>query len=249
MRTLLSLFAAAALLSACCPCRRFVPSGGPTSTATPVPTPVAATPQRARAKQFVQEAALGSEFYNAGDIVKRWTHPIRMSVVEGKSAALPDLNEVVVQLNAAFASTFMRVSLAPDGDRTADLWIHVAPLATFDAIAAANGFKYAPGNWGYAYAFWNGQHELTKAHVLLASDKLREPQLRHFTFEEITHAMGPLRDSKVFPDSVLYQAGTNNGNAARLSSVDQQMLRFLYAHLSPGNDRAQLDAAFDAFWR
>ena len=88
-----------------------------------------------------------------------------------------------------------------------------------------------------------------KAHVLLASDKLKGVQLRHFTFEEITHAMGPLRDSKVFADSVLYQSGPNNGNASTLSAADKQMLHFFYAHLSPGDRRAELDAAFDLHWR
>ena len=158
----------AALLSACCPCGRLLPTGdpGPTETAPPAATPTTTalplTAERARAKQFVQEAALGSEFYSTGDIVKRWSHPIRVSVVEGKAASLPDLVNVVAQLNAAFAGTFMRVQLTADGDRAAEVWIHVAPLATFDAIGAANGFKYAPGNWGYAYAFWNGKHELTQ---------------------------------------------------------------------------------------
>jgi hypothetical protein len=254
---LASLYVAAALLPACCPCRGLPTSIDPTPvattpqattpTASPVPAP--ATADRARAKQFVKEAVLGSEFYSTGEIVKRWSHPIRASVVEGRSAALPDLRDVIAQLNAAFAGTFMSVQLAPDGDKTAELWIHVAPLATFDAIAAANGFQYAPGNWGYAYAFWNGQHELTKAHVLLASDKLKGTQLRHFTFEEITHALGPLRDSKVFADSVLYQSGSNNGNASKLSPADQQMLHLLYAHLSPGAGPVQVDAAFDANWR
>jgi hypothetical protein len=207
------------------------------------------TADRAKAKQFVLETTLGSEFFSAGEIVNRWTHPVRMSVVEGAASSLPDLSKVVAELNAAMSSTFMRLQLTADGDRTADVWIHVAPLARFDAIAAANGFQVAPDNWGYAHAFWDIRHELTKAHVLLASDKLKGTQLRHFTFEEITHAMGPLRDSRVLADSVLYQAGPNNGNASQLSAADRQMLHLLYTHLSPGDGRAQVSAAFDIHWK
>lgn len=196
----------------------------------------------------MEDVTLGAEFFGTDSLVKRWTHPIRISVVEGSSSSLPDLRDVVSQLNAALASTSMRVDLLSDGNRSADLWIHVAPLSRFHEIAQANGFQYADGNWGYAYTFWNGQKELTKAHVLLASDKLKGAQLRHFTFEEITHCLGPLKDSPVYPDSVLYAAGTDNGNASRLSATDQQMLGFLYSHLTPGLDKARLDAAFDANW-
>lgn len=247
-----ALVIAVTLSSSCCPCKRTLASADPAPVVTtPAPThaPLPLPAQRARARQFVSDVCVGAEFFGTENIVKRWTHPIRISVVAGRSSALPDLKEVVAQLNSAFAGTSMRVDLAADGDRTADLWIHVAPFSTFDAIATANGFRYAPGNWGYAYAFWDGERKLTKAHVLLASDKLRGAQLRHFTFEEVTHAMGPIGDSPVFPDSVLYQSGSQNGDASRLSPHDKQMLHLLYAHASPGFDKAQLEAVFDIHWQ
>lgn len=257
-RRLVALILPAAFLSSCCPCRRSLGSADPAPLASsPAPTapkqtatskPATPSPDRARAKQFVEDVTLGAEFFGTDSSLKRWTHPIRVSVVEGSSSSLPDLRDVVSQLNAALAGTSMRVDLLPDGNKSADLWIHVAPLARFDAIATANGFQYAAGNWGYAYTFWNGQKELTKAHVLLASDKLKGAQLRHYSFEELTHCLGPLKDSAVYPDSVLYAAGANNGNATRLSATDKLLLRFIYTHTSAGFDKARLDAAFDASW-
>jgi hypothetical protein len=242
------------------PTRPAVPTESPVPPPpppAPVPTPASPSPappaeDRAQVKRWVMDVALGTEFPASGgpaEVVRRWTQPIRLSVMRGGRASRKDLDDVVSVLDGLLRPRGLSMEIVGDGDRTAKLQVFYAPSAELGGIASANGFSYLAGNDGFFYTFWNAAFELDRVYVLLATDKLSGTTMRHFTFEEVTQALGLARDSAIFSDSIFFASGDDGGKAQDLSELDRRLVTFLYAHTRPGDDRAALSTAFDRHWR
>lgn len=195
---------------------------------------------------WAEEVALGTEFGGSGQVVARWASSPTLSVMQGTEAERADLLELVPQLGALMSP--LSIQVVDDGDASADIQVHFAPLATFAGIGQQNGFAYVPGNWGYFHMFWDGGHALTRTYVLIATDVLQGDDLRHFTFEETTQSLGLASDSALFSDSIFYASASDGGDATELSALDAKLVRFVYTELQPGDGKAELDAAFDASW-
>ncbi|MEZ4226500.1 MAG: DUF2927 domain-containing protein [Polyangiaceae bacterium] len=208
----------------------------------------AAAPAREDVRAWVKEVTLGPEFGGSGKVCSRWATSPTLSVMQGDASVRQDLVDLVPILNGLLANSGTQLELVTDQNDAADIKVYYAPLASFDSIAANNGFPYVQGNWGYFYTFWNGAHEITRGYVMLATDKLSGDTLRHFTFEEVTQVLGLSNDSAYFADSIFYANGANGGSATELSALDEQLVTFFYSHVQPGDTEPGLDAAFDAYF-
>lgn len=211
-----------------------------------VPLKVAGGPDITTVKRWVQRVTLGPEFGGEGEICSRWVHSPTLSVVQTSAEGQVLLGELLPLLNSLIAP--LSIEQIENGDETADIEVYFTERAAFEGIAETKSFHYVDGNAGYVYTFWNREHEIYKAIVLLATDQLRGSSLRHFTFEEVTQSLGVLNDSPLFSDSIFFSSGADGGSAATLSPLDRELVRFFYTHVSPGDRQAELDAAFDAYW-
>jgi hypothetical protein len=168
--------------------------------------------------------------------------------MEGTATQKALLGDVAGTLTDALEGTDMSVTLAGDADRTADMLVWFTPYAEFETVAAAEGFEVFPGNWGQFYFYWDQTSALTRVYVLIASDLLVGAQLVHFTFEEVTQALGTANDSAIMPDSLFFADGADGGDAQGPSCYDEALLHLLYAHLNPGDGDADVTSAVDAYW-
>jgi hypothetical protein len=202
-----------------------------------------------KVRAWVETVTLGPEFGGDGKITARWAKPIGLSVMKGDQAARKDMLDLIPALNEALTPAGAPISLLEDGDPSAELKVYFTELSEFDAIGQQHGFPYVQGNWGYFYMFWNENREIQQGYVLLATDQLSGPSLRHFTFEEVTQVLGLSNDSELFPDSIFYSNGSDGGAATELSPLDRKLLSFFYKHVPPGSDKVKLGQAFDAHWK
>ncbi|MBW2455681.1 MAG: DUF2927 domain-containing protein [Deltaproteobacteria bacterium] len=201
-----------------------------------------------QAKQWALQVLLGPEFGGAGKVCSRFARPVTVSVMRGTAAERVHLLQWVPLLDQQLRAAGSSLTLLADGDGNAAIEVHFVNHAEFDAIGKAKGFPVHGGNFGYFWTFWDDSHRITKAHVLIAKDKLSGAKLRHFTFEELTQSLGLSNDSAVFGDSIFYANGAHGGSAPTLSALDQKLVRFYYRHVAPGSQKPQLEAAFDALW-
>lgn len=199
--------------------------------------------------EWAQEILLGSEFGGDGRICSRWTKSPTLAVIGGTSEHYEVVTDVVADINSVLAKTPIRgIRLKGRGTKSADIRVHFAPMADFDSIAKKEDFRYTRGNRGYFYNKWNAKHEIYDGVVLLATDKFSGGDLKHYTLEEITQVLGPQNDSAAFTDSVFYSGPKGNGRAQKLGFLDQQLLRFFYSHVSPGQNQQQLRSAIRRHW-
>jgi len=169
-------------------------------------------------------------------------------MMEGTASPKALLDDVTATLTSALEGADMSVTLVADADRTAEMLVWFTPYDEFETVAAAEGFEVFPGNWGQFYFYWDQSSALTRVYVLLASDLLVGADLVHFTFEEVTQALGSANDSAIMPDSLFFADGADGGDAQDPSCYDEALLHLLYAHLAPGDGDADVTAAVDAFW-
>ena len=101
---------------------------------------------------------------------------------------------------------------------------------------------------GWFTISWNQSYELTRA-VGFIDPSLEQRWLRHTALEEMFQALGPSNDSGLIADSLVYESDREFGSSERLGRVDREVLRMLYAELSPGSSQADIRQAMQSSWR
>ena len=212
-------------------------------------TATAAKPADDLVAEWAQEVLLGTEFGKNERACQRWTRAPSLSVFGASIEQAKVIAAVVEDINSALAKTAIRgINLIEPDTGEADIRVYFSPLAEFPKIAKREKFNYAKGNIGYVYIKWNRKREIFDGTVLLASDRLRGKNLRHFALEEITQSLGPLNDSADLRDSIFYSGPDGGGNAQRLSQRDRELLALLYSDLKPGSNERQVQAAIQKRW-
>ena len=199
-----------------------------------------------RVLRWAQQILLGPEFGGEGEVCSLWVESPSISVFGGSTKEYTVVMETVLQLNEILTNTKLKqLRMVTRNNTGADIRVYFIPLNEFFDAATKHGFTYVKGNLGYFWTFWNAQHEINRAYVLLASDKLRGEELQHFALEEITQALGLSNDSPIFHDSIFH---SGNGNTLELSELDRKLVRFFYNYVKPGTNKKELEAALIKYW-
>lgn len=199
--------------------------------------------------KWVQQIVLGPEFGGQGRVSSRWANSPALSVFNGTGEQNRLVAKTVAHINTTLAKTPIKeIQLLGPNASEASIRVYFAPKSEFKKIAARHRFNYSGNDPGYFYTFWNGRHEIYSAYVLLASDKLKDAKLRHYTLEEIVQSLGLSNDSPEFSDSVFYETSSHFGDAESLSTRDSKLVKLFYTHIKPGSRRREVRHAFDRYW-
>lgn len=199
--------------------------------------------RREREYQFVYDALLTREYGDQGPTVARWIAPVTFAVRSENQNFKPKVRAIVNQLDGVIGPGFLRMSDGPN----AAVWIYVEDRLTVTTILDRKGVKYPPEFTGYLNADSSDKSVIMGAYILVVSD-LSDEEISATLIQEITQSLGPMGDSPVFPESVMYETATERSRATSLAPIDRKLLRFLYQHLNPGDDEAAVRAAFDRHW-
>ncbi len=138
----------------------------------------------------------------------------------------------------AVAAILLSSSLAYPAEEPApcSLTVHFVPRCQFSEYIPSA----VPGNVGYFVTYWNDKDEIVSAIALIASDADQAERV-HCIREEITQALGPMRDSFKYPDSIFYQPWSL---VSHFSGMDKALIRTLYGpSIRPGMNAAQVRRA------
>jgi hypothetical protein len=204
------------------------------SPATPSPTASSTTPSVTTAPPhgFSQEAigyfveiAFGAEYGGTPEIVK-WTTNVRIAVhgdpTDSDTLALKD---VVSDLNALIDP--IEISIVTTGQNV-DLYFY--PEEQFSQIEPA----YVPVNMGFFWTWPDDTGSITEAHILISTTRVTQEERNHLIREELTQALGLMRDSYTYDDSIFYQGWTATQD---YSDLDRSLIEMLYLpEVTPGMD-------------
>lgn len=199
--------------------------------------------------RWIEQVVLGTEYGGEGRVCSRWVRRPTLSIFGGSEAQTAVVRRAVKHLNETLATTPIKgiEIIAPESDKS-DIRVYVAPLHDLPRLAEQNGFPYTPGNLGYFWTFWNQNHEIQRAVVLLAADSAYQKHLPHLSLEEITQTLGLSGDSSEFKDSIFYSSGDEHGDVEELSLLDKKLIVFFYNHVRSGARQSDIEEAFETQW-
>lgn len=183
---------------------------------------------------YFNEVCLDSEFINSGDpsYVQKWTEPIYYTL-EG------DYTDADVAAVDAFANWINSVGGFPGIYLTEDPTQRNLRICFCDQeeMLQLMGSDFA--NMDGAVTFWYLQDEIYDAIICCRTDL--DQQLRNSVIlEELYNCMGPIQDTALRPDSIIYQEFSQN---QWLSPMDTVLMKLLYhPQIRPGMDAQQCEA-------
>jgi uncharacterized protein YgiM (DUF1202 family) len=183
---------------------------------------------------YFLEVALGSEFGASDPRVRKWKDPVRIKVIGSPTAEDRwTLTRVVSELRGL---TNLDISLV---DRDANVEMYFAPQSQFSRIEP----NYRPRNSGFFWTWWNN-YEINRARILISTTEVNQRERAHLIREEVTQALGLMRDSDRYSDSIFYQRWTD---VTEYSELDKAVIRMLYQpQVRPGMTRSQVVQALNS---
>ncbi len=189
---------------------------------------------------YFNEVCLDSEFVNGGDpsIIQKWSEPI-FYMLEGSYTAA-DL--LVLQQFEAWLNTvegFPGISATEDVGAM-NMQIHFGSSQDMVNLLGDN-FAYMDGG----VTFWYMNNEIYRETICYRSDI--DQYLRNSVIlEEIYNGLGPVQDTELRPDSIIYQQFSQ---PQCLTPVDELILRLLYhPEIKPGMNAEQCEAVIRSLY-
>ena len=205
----------------------------PAPTATPEPTPEPTpTPAPEHSELYVpgleitdliryfNEVTLDAEFVNGGDasLVQKWDSPINYVLLGDYT----EEDKAIVEEMAAFLNTidgFPGMQEAEE-EYMSDLAIHFCTQEEMVNILGDNFWTMDGG-----VTFWyDDANRIYDATICILSD-LTEPLRRSVILEEIYNGLGPVQDSDLRTDSIIWSGYASPQN---LTIIDETILKLLY---------------------
>ena len=199
-------------------------------------------PRRSQPTRFTQtqidyfmEIALGSEWGNSNQLIRKWNQNLRIKVTGTRTNEdIAALNTVIGEINGLINGSGVQLTL---DDNNPNVEIIYASQTEFRRIEP----NYAPGSSGFFRTFWD-RGVINRARILITdSHRVSQSERSSVVREELTQIMGLVRDSWRYQDSIFYQ-GQSNVN--QYSAEDRAIIQLLYlTSIQPGMSRSQVASA------
>ncbi|MEV4343902.1 DUF2927 domain-containing protein [Actinoplanes sp. NPDC049596] len=202
----------------------------PASTPRPSPSKVVKPKISQAALNYFFAVALGTGDGNRGNVVNRWTDELVAVRVHGfTDAGRSCLDKTIADFNALTRSNDLRL-----GDGPGDVEIYIAPISKFKSIVPA--YDYAEDDAAYYTTTWAGEHQISKATILIRSDRSTAAERCRLIRGELTEVMGLSEESAQHPDSIFYSEYSDA--PSRYSALDKAIIRLMYdGAIQPGDSR------------
>ena len=186
--------------------------------------------------RYFNEVCLNAEYVISGNatLVQKWTEPIQY-VVYGEPTAEDrfTLSAFTEQLNGISGFPGIHETQNPS---QANLRIH---FCTREELISLMGGGAQYENMDGAVTFWYNNNQIYDAIICYRTD-LDQTLRNSVILEEIYNGLGPIQDSSLRPDSIIYQGFST---PQRLTEMDVLLLQLLYhPEITCGMNAAQCEA-------
>ena len=195
-----------------------------TVTTPYLPSPTLLSPYSPEAIDYFLDIALGAEYGNLSEEIRKWDDDIRIRVSgDPTDEDMQALRQVVKEINELQQS--VDVSLDRFG---ANIIVYFVPESGFKDIEP----HYQPGNPGFFWVHWR-DHVIYKARVLLDSQSLSQEDRSSLIREELTQALGLMDVSSRYTDSIFNDYSDHF--VSQYAQIDRILVEMLYREeIRPG---------------
>lgn len=186
--------------------------------------------------QYFGEVAIGYEFGPDRQVVLKWTKPDVSIAINGSPK--PEDTVCLANVMSDFNSVSEESKLVLT-DKLGDINIYFVPEAEFISILP----EYQPVNEGYFWVYPNNDGAIDRATVLINSTRISSQERCHLIREETTQAMGIMKDSHRYEDSIFYDEWTETNT---YSTTDFNVIKMMYGgnEVLPGDSQSDVASKF-----
>jgi hypothetical protein len=168
---------------------------------------------------YFNEVCLDSEITNSGNptVVQKWTAPIRYELHGNYTAK----DVEVVEGLCAWLNTVHGFPGIYESEYSAQTTMDIY-FCSKSEIKQRMGEQYV--NVDGAVTFWYERNEIYNA-IICCRDDMGQYLRNSVIMEEIYNGLGPVQDTRLRPDSLIYQY---YAEPQQLSAVDEVIIRLLY---------------------
>lgn len=189
--------------------------------------------EQRRVLDYFNEVVYGSEFSGGDAVVRKWNNDICVYVIgDAPKYLVMELEEVIGELNGLIKP----LKIKQVNDQTeASLTLFFGRGDEYASIEP-RAKEHVAHNYGLFWVDWDENGVLTKASVYVDIYRAKSPRLqKHLLREELTQALGIMRDSYTHKDSIFYQG---NSLVTSYSDIDKAVIKRLYSpDVEPGQKR------------
>lgn len=188
-------------------------------------------------KEYFKEIAMGSEF-GRGQKIAKWTKNMKIFVMGSKIPHMEtELNKIIRELNQLVSPIrIQKVS----SQAQANFVVFFGSSNDYVGKIEPNAGRYAHRNLALFYVRYTPQGSVKKGSMYVNTAKMRAPDTRqHLLREELTQALGLMKDSYRYPKSIFYQKFSRTN---QYTNIDKKLIRLLYNNkIQPGMTKQQVD--------
>ncbi|MCS6820497.1 MAG: DUF2927 domain-containing protein [Microscillaceae bacterium] len=173
---------------------------------------------------YFKEIAFGSEFGSSTSFIKKWTQDIKIFVDgEQNLTLLRELDRIITELNQLVQEIKI---YKVNAQSQANLIIYLGSAEMYVQKYDKDAENLVKTNRGLFTTHTNGAGVITKATLYVDLPNLDSQEARkHLLREELTQALGLMRDSYTYPNSIFQQNWTET---TEYDPIDRQLVKLLY---------------------
>ena len=212
--------------------------------------------------QFLNDVLLGQASAATSSKVEKWTGPIRLGMlrtsgnVERRTEqrlavgiALQEVMQVLKMAGQPLFTTGIKIPSTPRIDETFNWAFVFGPRLEFYDVAKSFGVDLDSAGRIESLYYWRTPLKRVRiVSIFLIDDSLSGDELATSVTLAVFSALGIKGTSNRIRDSIFFADRGFMGAAKSPTELDRRALRFLYAHLEPGDDREDVRAAVDKYW-
>jgi hypothetical protein len=195
-------------------------------------------PDRSAVYNYFNEVALGSEFGNSSQHIRKWQLDMRIFL---KGDEIPymetELERIVQELNEIIEPITLTVV---DQEADANYIVYLGSGENYASDIEPNATPYVEANLGFFWAYWDSNFVINRGSMYVDVFRIVDQDAqRHLLREELTQSLGLMNDSEEDPGSIFFANWTTTTEYA---PIDRDLIELLYnTPIEAGMDATQVE--------
>lgn len=195
-------------------------------------------PDRSTVYNYFKEVALGSEFGDTPQNIRKWNSDMRVFM---KGDEIPymetELEEIISELNQLLDP--INITMV-ENELDANYIVYLGSSDNYAAEIESNASPYVDQNLGFFWVYWDSADNINRGSMYVdVFEVVDQDAQRHLLREEFTQSLGLMNDSEENPSSIFFANWTTTTEYA---PVDEEIIQLLYnTPIEAGMDGTQVD--------
>lgn len=198
----------------------------------------AINPDRSVVYNYFKQIALGSEFGNSSQVIRKWNSDMRVFL---KGDDIPHMNMALQQVISELNELIDPISIVQvNNEVDANYIIFLGSGDQYASQIESNAAPYVDENLGFFWVYWNADFQITRGSMYVdVFEVVDQDAQQHLLREELTQSLVLMNDSAENPESIFYQNWTTT---TAYASIDREVIELLYnTPVEAGMDATTVD--------